>query len=268
MNTNTVLPLETYHPADRVVTEILSSYNYEQFTSLEGNRTVNKSNLMRITQSMKEKHLISPVMVNEKFEIIDGQHRFNASKELGLPIYYYVVKGMTLLDVQRMNAVSKNWNFVDFLESYCELGYPEYLKVRRFRQDFPDFGIKASMSILSLKLSHSHLSKKISSKDGKNSLAKHSFSDGSFECVNIKRSYELASQLMQLKQITDLYNKSNFVSAFIQVSRKKDFEFKNFKYKAQRFPSKFYDCTTTQNFVAMFEELYNYKNRKKINLRF
>ncbi len=265
---NPVKPLSTFKNQDKEIKKIFMTYEYEKFKTLQGNRIVSKSNLMRITQSMKEKHLISPIAVNEKFEIIDGQHRFAASKEIGLPVYYFILDGANLPDVQRLNAVSKNWNFVDYLSSYCELGYPEYMKVKRFREDFPDFGIKACLALLSLSLG-THIQKKVgTNRDGSKHLSNHSFSDGNFKCANLQRSYELASQLTQLKPITDLYNKSNFVGAYVQVSRKNQFDYRNFKYKAQKYPSKFYDCTSTQNFVAMFEEVYNYKNRSKLNLRF
>ena len=42
---------------------------------------------------MTEKLLMCPIIVNENYEIIDGQHRYSASKELGLPIRYIVGEG-------------------------------------------------------------------------------------------------------------------------------------------------------------------------------
>ena len=56
------------------------------FKKIKGNRIVNKSNLNAIITSMEQQQLVSPIMINEKFEIIDGQHRFEACKELGLPV--------------------------------------------------------------------------------------------------------------------------------------------------------------------------------------
>ena len=46
---------------------------------------------------MKKKYLVSPILVNEKMEVIDGQHRLQAQKELNLPTYYIKNKGYDLL---------------------------------------------------------------------------------------------------------------------------------------------------------------------------
>jgi ParB-like chromosome segregation protein Spo0J len=57
-----------------VYTSVMRSNNYDMFKFMEGNRKINSSNLNQIIVSMREKQLIIPITVNEKFEIIDGQH--------------------------------------------------------------------------------------------------------------------------------------------------------------------------------------------------
>lgn len=59
--------------------------DYGMFNFMKGNRSVNPFNLKRITESMRERCLFSPILVNDNMEIIDGQHRFLAQKDLGLP---------------------------------------------------------------------------------------------------------------------------------------------------------------------------------------
>ncbi len=49
-----------------------------------------------IKKSMQKNFLISTIIVNENFEVIDGQHRLIASKDLGLPIYYFINNNMIL----------------------------------------------------------------------------------------------------------------------------------------------------------------------------
>lgn len=61
--------------------------DYFRFKILDGNRDVLKSHVNKIKESMKKFGWIGPgIIVNEKFEIIDGQTRFYAAKELGLPM--------------------------------------------------------------------------------------------------------------------------------------------------------------------------------------
>ena len=67
------------------VTEIRETNNYDIFKNMLGNRELKDKNYKKLMRSINEKQLIIPILVNEKFEIIDGQHRFSACKSLGKP---------------------------------------------------------------------------------------------------------------------------------------------------------------------------------------
>ena len=67
---------------------IQKSKDYNIFKTLTGNRELNISHKEKLKKSFKENYLISPIIINEKYEIIDGQHRFNAARELGYYVYY------------------------------------------------------------------------------------------------------------------------------------------------------------------------------------
>ena len=62
---------------------VLSTTDYSQFKRLEGNRVVSQQNIKLIIQSMNERQLIVPALVNEKNEI----KRFQWKK-----IYHYNLK--------------------------------------------------------------------------------------------------------------------------------------------------------------------------------
>ena len=61
--------------------------NYDQFKTLEGNRSIDQKNVNNIEQNMRE-HGVLPtvIIVNEKMEVIDGQHRIEALKRLHEPV--------------------------------------------------------------------------------------------------------------------------------------------------------------------------------------
>ena len=106
---------------------ILKTTDYNMFKKIKGNRIVNKSNLNAIITSMEQQQLVSPIMINEKFEIIDGQHRFEACKELGLPVYFYVVNGYGTEEMKRCNTTGMNWGKPSFLQSYIDQDYENYV---------------------------------------------------------------------------------------------------------------------------------------------
>ena len=70
---------------------VYSTTDYDSFAKLEGNRDVLQSRKNIIKESIEERGWIrNPVVVNEKMQIIDGQGRFEALKELGMPIEYVI----------------------------------------------------------------------------------------------------------------------------------------------------------------------------------
>jgi len=87
-------------PTGVQVAEVFETYNYSMFEPLKGNRAINPIHLKRITESIKNNYLLSPILINEKGQIIDGQHRFKSAKDLGLPIRYIVAVRYGLKEVQ------------------------------------------------------------------------------------------------------------------------------------------------------------------------
>ena len=71
---------------------INKSYKYEQFNLIGFNRPICEKNLTKLVSLNEEKnrfHLF-PIVVDKSFNIIDGQHRFEACKKMHTPIYYVV----------------------------------------------------------------------------------------------------------------------------------------------------------------------------------
>ena len=116
--------------------QVHTTKDYSLFKTLNGNRDVNQLHLTRLKESMKKNHLTTIIMVNEKFEIIDGQHRFLISQELKLPINYIISKNYGLNEVQILNANMKNWTIVDYVNGYCDLGYKDYEIYREFINEY------------------------------------------------------------------------------------------------------------------------------------
>ena len=100
---------------------VQSTMDYSIVKHMMGNRVVNPSNVEKIKLSMSSKQLVVPAILNGRMEVIDGQHRLEACKQLGKPFYFIIVEGYSLNEVQMVNANMKNWNNDDFLESFIEL---------------------------------------------------------------------------------------------------------------------------------------------------
>ena len=116
--------------------EIFETKDYSLFNRLNGNRDIRS--VKKIVDSIKTVGYIpNPIMVNEKMEIIDGQNRFEALKELNLPIQYYTVKGIGISEARALNLGRTNWGTLDYIKSYAEDGNVSYQYTLKFIEDYP-----------------------------------------------------------------------------------------------------------------------------------
>lgn len=117
------------------------SSKYEDFILLEANRTISKHHVQELIKSFSDTPDIArthPILVNDKMEIIDGQHRFVAWQEMKWPIYYIIEKGLTVHDALRLNSNQKAWKMADYAHAYASSGNISY---QLFLQLIEEFGM-------------------------------------------------------------------------------------------------------------------------------
>jgi len=64
------------------------------------------------------------------------------------------------------------------------------------------------------------------------------------------------------------YNRNHFILAMLQLMKKPQFEFAEFIGKLRLQPSTLFDCQSVSQYVSLIEEIYNYRRRDKVNLRY
>ncbi len=131
------------HTTDEIyiTKKIYRTLNYGQFKSLSGQpKERAKKNAMKLADELDTtKGNYIPIIVNEEFEVIDGNTRLEACKSKNYPVMYEVVdsddvKSLELM--KYMNAANKPWNTYNFIEFYA-LGYkiPEFVDFKDFIDD-------------------------------------------------------------------------------------------------------------------------------------
>ena len=98
--------------------KIYSTKDYSRFSFLDNNRIVKSSHVDMLKKSIKNIDLTkyNPIKVDANLRIIDGQHRFHACMELGLPIYYVVLNGVDAEQAMIIdNQNNKKWEMMDWL---------------------------------------------------------------------------------------------------------------------------------------------------------
>lgn len=109
------------------ITFVFKTDEYDKFSDLLGNRDVKNNRKAMLMESINEiGYITNPIIVNEKYEVIDGQGRLAACKELGIPVTYIIVDGIGIRECMRLNQNMKNWTARDYVESYAEQGNQSY----------------------------------------------------------------------------------------------------------------------------------------------
>lgn len=99
--------------------QIRNTKDYSIFKFIQGNRPIDRFHLKRLKKSIESNNKMSihPIIVNEKYEIIDGQHRLEAAKQLGIDIYYIIASDIDDSHVIDCNVNQKQWevdNYINF----------------------------------------------------------------------------------------------------------------------------------------------------------
>jgi len=131
------------------MTKTLKTQDYSLFKLIRKNRAyIRESHLKHLKESILSKNLLEyrPIIVNENYEVLDGQHRLMVAKELNIPIYYQIEDSLEHIDIIRLN-VAQAWSFEDYLNYWCEERNQEYLKLREFMKK-NELSLKVAMSIL------------------------------------------------------------------------------------------------------------------------
>lgn len=119
--------------------QIFETNNYNIFKFLPGNRNVDEKHVDELVCSISEKDLKNPIVVNEDYEIIDGQHTLEARRKLCKTVYYIIQEKLGINDVILANNHSRIWKLEDFIKSYADRGFDDYQKIYKLTRESTSF---------------------------------------------------------------------------------------------------------------------------------
>ena len=235
--------------------QVHTTNDYSLFSSIHGNRTVNNLHIERLNQSISKNYLHTIITVNESMQIIDGQHRFEVIKFLGLPLNYVVCEGYGLDEVHILNQNNRAWKIDDYLDGYIELDNINYVTYKDFKDKY--------------NLTHSQCISMLSGHNGNaNSHIINIFRDGKFKVTHLKTAKQIADNLLKIKDFYDGYKRNSFVKAIIKCMNNDKFNFNEFLHKVSLNPTLLQDCSNTNQYLSLIETIYNHYRKEKVNLRF
>ena len=256
----------SHNISDKVkVNETFRTNNYSIFKRLQGNRPLNMIHVKRLEESIKKNGMLEvDIIVNKDWEVIDGQNRLEAAKNVRVPVYFKIKPDYGLREAQILNENVKVWRKVDYLDSYCELGFPEYIEFKRFMEAYKkDFNFSSCEALIRLKQTTMY-----EAVGNKQVTAKY-FESGKLVIMDIVKSRQYANAIKEIKPYFEGYNNSVFVRTMIFMLNHENYNHYEFKakLKLRGAPSLEY-CKTMAQYKLLIEDIFNYKRSNKVNLRY
>lgn len=134
---------------------ILESTDYDSFKLASFNRSINKGNLKKLIDLNRINNNLRffPIVIDSNGVIIDGQHRYMASKELGLPVYYIINDFLEASpdSVYEVNIAGRRHTISDRVQMLAKSGNPAALKAIDLSIKYSSIPLVAIVELMYLK---------------------------------------------------------------------------------------------------------------------
>lgn len=244
--------IDPIQPEDEPADKYYSTRDYDKFVFNKKNRGVNKVHVSNLVESIQNNNLLfaQPILVNDKYEIIDGQHRLCAAQKLGERIYYIIKPGLSIEDAIALNINTKNWGYKDYMHYWIEQGNENYAYFKSFLHKY---GISYSLSAGLLHRGEAASGNRIT----------REFNNGQLEINYREYAEEIGSIILDLSNFSSFTNDRSFVIALHLAIQSGEFDPGVFRKKVELCPDKFTKCSDTDSYLRMMEDVINYHGRGK-----
>lgn len=239
--------------------KIYFTRDYHRFKLIPGNRVVQERKVKKLIKSIQAgNNLLNlcPCIVDSDMNILDGQHRYTTSVRLKENVFYVIdKKAIKLRVIADMNNNTDKWTNQDFLACYFNQGNADYIGLKEFIDTY-GLGINTSIQLLGQDgVIH----------DG-GSHSNEKFKDGNFKITSNKFAVDIAEKTKQFEPFSPDYKTRGFIIAIIKLIAGGKYDHDAMLKKLAKHDLKITKQTTPKNYLSHLEELFNFKNSKRVVL--
>lgn len=223
--------------------EIQSTRTYGKFKLHQKNRKINFAKVEKLAAAIDKNNLlpIYPIVVNKKFEILDGQHRFEAAKSVKAELFYLISdNNYGIENVADSNNFQSHWKLEDYINYYAVDGREPYLKLIELAKKY-----KAQITYVA----NIHGIAKITQQ----------IKDGTYDFSNYT---ETATVLKDAKAIGvefefERWNSRPFLRAITFINKVNGYNKMRMLQKLHTHSKLLVKCFTAEDYIKLLESIYN-----------
>lgn len=211
-------------------------------------------NKLKVALSKKDLGSHYPISCRDcdgKLLVVNGQHRFVARKELGLPIYYDL-SDLSIEDERNAESLTKQWNMTDFVSYYSKMGNVNYVRLKMLEDES---GWKAGSFYTTFKNARNG---KVLFNEGKLIFTEEDY-------LSMKQILNFC--ILLTESLPFRPDRKVLIATAKHLSTVQDFDILLLCDKLIKNTASLYPCQNGDQYLEMFEKIYNRSSRKKILLR-
>lgn len=238
---------------------LLRTKDYDMFKKNVVNRNYNEDNVKKIMNSIsvRNKLNLKPIIVDKNMYVMDGQHRIEAARRLGIEVVYIIDEEATDEDIILLNANQKSWQLTDYLNYFCHKKNQDYIQLDDFLKEH-DLSIMQMRALMS-----------------ENDSFSINFKRGKFVFPKKDKLAKLHDRLSNLRFVQDYINDklpntkichqgSLFIHALLEFFNNKKVDVKTFIEKLEYKLDLLRPCTNRVAYIIIFKNIYNWKNNRPV----
>lgn len=241
---------------------IYKTTDYDGFVFTDWNRDVTPVRVAKMVNSIKKYGwLPEPVLVNERFEVIDGQSRVKALEKCGLPVEFIVKGGVGMEECKALNLFQQNWGIEDFIDSYVAERNRHYIWLRQLVDEYRGLGKSIVCSIACFPTEQHSGQYADIIKNGDFKVSEQNKVEIKGMCTYLERFSEPFKRVKGHRAV--FFSALRFIYRMDGVDKERLLRVVTQSAEAHTLAS----CDTTEGWLINLQELYN-KNLKKIDKKY
>jgi len=240
--------------------EVRSTKDYDLFKRLNYNREIMMPRIDKIVESIKKHGFILPILINQNYMVVDGQHRLEAARKCNSEVLYIqfnITDEILPILISTVNTTSRNWSNEDFLNMWVSLDKETYVYMSNI------------VDRECLRISHLL---RIASVTGnkENTLTKEKYRKGELTFTHGQRE-KIATRIKHLNDIRDssesykgFRNSGPFIAAILGVIINLDYDHKRMMRVLYESPGSIAKCKISADYTEVFSSLYNKRLKNRI----
>lgn len=242
--------------------QIQETKDYEVFKNFVCNRKLHEGNLKKLQKSISEDNLLKsrPILIDEDFKVIDGKHRLEVARRMGIPIWYQIHECSKPEDIIKLNNAVKSWGISDYLNFYSKNNHINYLELDKFIEK-NKIDVNIALHLLNPQRDTGFYK---NFKEGN-----YQFPDNSEYLEVITRKNMVDETIEYIKKKTSgnkIYlDRVTFYCALVAFFSKEHFQYDVFTKKLQYKLDFMRPCSKKEEYLKILKDIYNWKNHTPID---